>query len=336
MLRIDRKNKRLDNLTKSSLGQAGVLERSDLQEYIFNCPEQFFSELGLDLFIIGKEIAPSDSVLDRIDLLCLDKDGNAVIVELKRGENKLQMLQAIAYAAMISKWQPDDFKEGLGPDGLERLSEFLVHSSDDLNREQKIVLIAEGFDYSILISAEWLAEQYGVAIACCQLSLVSDQLTKSEYLICSNVFPNPEIAQQAAPRRRARQVSTGKWPDWESAIDDVQSPAVADFCRKEIEDGCENHLPSRVLWYRINGKRLLHMEIKRKHGYCWQYRRFANDEQFWKAKLSQPEKVEPINDGRSLRFYLTTTGDFIHFKEAIRDTFPNLTWDEPPTSVADS
>ncbi len=336
MLRIDRKCKRLDNLAVSTLGQAGVMERTDLQEYIFNCPGQFFGELGLDLLIVGKEIAPSDSVLDRIDILCVDKDGNAVVVELKRGEDKLQMLQAISYAAMVAKWQPDDFKAELQADGLDRLSDFLNCSSDDLNRDQRIVLIAEGFDFSTLIAAEWLSEKYGISIVCCQLALVLDQTTNSEYLICKSIFPNPEVAQQASPRRRARQISTGKWPDWESAINDIQNPVVAEFCRREIEIGRENHLPTRVLWYRINGKRLLHMEIKRKHGYCWQYRRFSDDEKFWKDRLSLPEKVEPVDDGRKLRFYLNSKSDFEQFASAVTDHLSNVAWDDQTSSALES
>ena len=69
---------------------------------------------------------PSKNVLDRIDLLTVDKEGTCVVIELKRGTHKLHLLQAISYAGMISQWESEDFIQLLDEDQQEALSDFLA------------------------------------------------------------------------------------------------------------------------------------------------------------------------------------------------------------------
>ena len=154
MLRIDRQKKAFTRLETPKLAEASITERNDLQEYICNSPEAFCEEIGQRLFLIDKEVQPSDDVDDRIDLLALDKEGQAVIIELKRGNNKLQMFQAISYAAMVARWKPEDFLARLEADKLDKLTDFLVVEKEEINLRQRIVLVAEAFDYSVLIGAE--------------------------------------------------------------------------------------------------------------------------------------------------------------------------------------
>src|SRR5262249_27011249 len=182
MLKIDRQKQHFARLETPSLADASISERYDLQEYICNSPEAFFEEIGQELFLIDKELQPSDDVEDRIDLLALDREGQAVILELKRGSHKLQMFQAISYAGMITKWQPDDFLACLGTEKRDQLLDFLEVEKEEINRHQRIILVAEAFDYSVLVGAEWLTEQFGVSILCCRLSVAKDADGSGEFL----------------------------------------------------------------------------------------------------------------------------------------------------------
>jgi len=126
MLKIDRDDKSFSLLDTPTLAEVSITERYDLQEFISNSPNEFFKEIGQELFLLGKEVEPSKTVQDRIDLLAVDKEGTCVVVELKRGNHKLHMLQAISYAGMISQ---------------ETLSDFLEVAREDINRQQRIILV---------------------------------------------------------------------------------------------------------------------------------------------------------------------------------------------------
>ena len=126
MLKIDRQNQSFSLLDTPTLADVSITERYDLQEFIsqqLQTPSSRNSDWNY--FLLGKEIEPSKNVQDRIDLLAVDKEGCCVVVELKRGNHKLHMLQAISYAGMISQWEPDDFLQLLNDDQQEALAEFL-------------------------------------------------------------------------------------------------------------------------------------------------------------------------------------------------------------------
>jgi hypothetical protein len=329
MLKIDRQKQLFTRLETPSLAAASISERYDLQEYICNSPDAFFQEIGQELFLIDKELQPSDDVEDRIDLLALDKEGQAVILELKRGNNKLQMFQAISYAGMVAKWQPDDFLACLDPDKREKLLDFLEVEKEEINRHQRIILVAEAFDYSVLVGAEWLTEQFGVGIVCCRLSIAKDTGGNGEFLFRSNIFPAPELAQQAVRRGRGRSgVSPPKWSDWDAALDKVSNAALVAYYKKELEAGRENYLRKRTLRYRIAGKRRWFIAARRQRAYVWQHGQFDGDLDFWRSGLSQPDQVKPVKDERCLSFPLTTDSDFNFFRLAATEKLMNAKWVE--------
>src|SRR5438874_869964 len=103
VLRIDKNEKKLVRLTKSALAEADHWERQ-LQAMICAAPDSFCEEIGESLWVIGQEVRPSEAIPDSIDILAVDEAGSAVVIELKRGTHKLQLLQAVSYAGLVSRW----------------------------------------------------------------------------------------------------------------------------------------------------------------------------------------------------------------------------------------
>jgi hypothetical protein len=129
VLKIDLKNRTLEPILSQTLIKAGIKEKADLQGLIESSPKAFFDEIGFEnAILLGTEVKPAPNMVgDRIDLLALDDDGTVIVIELKRGNNKLHLLQGITYAAMIAKWQPEQLRE-LIPE--ERRQEMLLSLED--------------------------------------------------------------------------------------------------------------------------------------------------------------------------------------------------------------
>ena len=321
MLRIDRNQKSLTPMTNRSLGEVDLKERYDLQQLIRQNAEAFFTEMGETLLLAGQEVCPTDVVDDRIDLLAVDKDAAAVVIEIKRGNDRLQLLQALSYAAMLSKWEAQQFIDSLSmlsgvsaEEAQEQIEEFLDTDMSALNQRQRVVLLAETFDFEVLATAEWLGEQYGLDIRCYQLRLATDGAL--EYLNCTCIYPAPEL-REYAERRSRRGKSSKRWSDWEAALAMIGNDALKAFFLAEVNSGCENNLNKRTLVYRLDGKRRFFVRARKQKAYVWQRGRFADDLSFWKKKLSPELEIEEVDEGRCLRFYITTEEDFQHFKQSM-------------------
>ena len=277
--------------------------------------------MGESLMLIGDEIRPAEFVDDRIDLLAIDKHGSSVIIELKRGSDKLHLLQALAYAAMVSKWENGRFALELGrsrtqslEDSDEQIEEFLDEGVESLNESQRVILIAEGFEYEVLVTAEWLGEAYSMDIRCYRVKISADG--GNEYLSCTCIYPPPEISAHTVRRGKRGESKPMRWTSWDVVFAEIKNPAIVEFFQKEMKAGRENYLRHRVLHYRLNDKRRFHVCARRKSAYVWQSGRFENDVDFWKNRLGLQAKIEPVQSGRSLRFFLSSPQDFNTFRDA--------------------
>jgi len=307
-----------------TLADVGFKERSDLQQMIRNSPEAFFAELGEPLLLVAEELRPSTAVDDRIDLLAIDPTGAFVVIELKRGNDRLHLLQALSYAAMISNWTPDQAATLLSSlaqcpetEARSKIENFIEGDTDSINQVQRIILIAEEFDYEVLVTAEWLSERYQIDIRCHRIKLSCDN--QMHYLTCSCVFPPPELAQAAICRKRAPRLSgndSDAWATWDEALAEVSQP-VADFFRNELARGRSSYLPKRMLRFDCMGRKRWILSARNDRVYVWQRGRFADDIAFWIGKLGEGAGVEPVKNGECLRFFMRTPEQFEAFCSAI-------------------
>ena len=93
-------------LIDTSLANEGRTEPYDLEEWIASNS----AIISTEILLIGRQVATKSGPLD---LLGIDRLGNLVIIELKRGKLPREALaQAIDYASDIANWSIDCRSEG--------------------------------------------------------------------------------------------------------------------------------------------------------------------------------------------------------------------------------
>jgi len=170
-------------LMETQLSAENIFERRDLQRLL----RSQIQVIDPDLMVITEEFDQWVESSRRIDLLCIDKEANLVIIELKRSEDGGYMeLQAIRYAAMISTMTfsqlVDAHKHHLEKLGLssseaeQNVLSFLKWDQPDDDRfanQVGIVLAAADFSKELTTSVLWLNDQ-GLDIRCVRLKPYRD------------------------------------------------------------------------------------------------------------------------------------------------------------------
>ncbi len=212
MYRVDLEDKKLIKVPTTSFTDRNLKERFDIQEWISNTPDI----LGEELLIIAKELVlPSGK---RLDLLAIDKEGSLVVIELKRDTSGSSVeWQAIKYASYCSSFPTDEvlehFTEYLGTDSddaEERIERFVDCELEDLNKKQRIILVANEFHSDVASAVLWLRD-FEVDIECVRL--------KPHIETDGTLYLNPEII--------------------------IPLPEAKDFIQKRVSKNKEQRRPGR-------------------------------------------------------------------------------------------
>jgi hypothetical protein len=185
MLRIDSTDGRLVALEAAPPGT--LTQRYDLRELIGNSPEAFFQEMGERFFLIGTGLPLSSEVPIKTDLLALDEKGLGVVMIAQGAQEGLSLARAITCAGLLARWRPDDFIGCLPEERASALRSFLSVPVEQINREQRTVLLAEVFDFEVLTATKWLWERNRMDNVCLRVFLLVDKQNGTEYLGCQDV-----------------------------------------------------------------------------------------------------------------------------------------------------
>ncbi len=141
----------------------------NLEQRLERWLESDISMLDPDLLVIGRQVRiPS---VGTIDLLCLDSDGDLVVVELKRGQTPREVTtQALDYASWVEDFgfeQIQDIASSYGQieGGLEEAFEakFNQQLPEVLNLNHRSLIVAESMDDSTERIVRYLSD-FGVPI----------------------------------------------------------------------------------------------------------------------------------------------------------------------------
>ena len=195
LFRVNVAKKTSEQVREVTFAALGLQERSDIQEWIALNP----TILGDGLLVITKEYDKFDWTNERLDLLAVDRLGNLVIIELKRGDSGRDVhWQSVKYASYLHRASPAEIVGMLadytGASKEEAQEKLLRHlGADDLdilNRSQRIIIASHQFAREVTSAVLWLNERMNEdVITCVQLTPYQDG--EALYLQANTIIPAP-------------------------------------------------------------------------------------------------------------------------------------------------
>ena len=142
----------------------------DLEERLEDWLARDVTVIGEDLLVIGRQLQTDYGGI--IDLLCIDRDGDLAILELKRDKTPRDITaQALDYGSWIVDLAAEDigkiadeYLKEQGPLEKAFRARFGAELPDTLNESHRMYVLASRIDASSERIIKYLHEQYNVAI----------------------------------------------------------------------------------------------------------------------------------------------------------------------------
>ena len=213
MYKVDILNKKLIELSTASFSELGMKERFDIEEWIEKTP----TILNEDLLVISKELILSSG--RRLDLLCIDKDANLVIIELKRDDSGSEVeWQAIKYTSYCSSFSRDEifqfyaaYRKVSELEAQKNIEEFISADIENLNNKQRIILVSKEFNPEVISAVLWLRD-YRIDIQCLRITPFIDA-NKDLFINAEKIIPLPE-AKDYIEKKEAKRIKSEIQTEW--------------------------------------------------------------------------------------------------------------------------
>jgi hypothetical protein len=232
--------------TLTPLQEVTFASKKILEEDIQRIFRMYIDAIAPDTFVLAEEFSDWADSWRSIDLLCLDKAANLVVVELKRTQDGGHMeLQAIRYAAMISKMTFADavaahakflVKHGMqGADAEGAILGFLgvdEIKENEFAQDVRIILVSADFSKEITTSVLWLNER--------DLDIRCVRLRPYEYMgktlvDIQQLLPLPEaVDYQIQLRKKAAEERKSGGSDWTRYDLAVGSKTFLNLYKREL------------------------------------------------------------------------------------------------------
>jgi len=186
-----------------------IKQEADLEVLLENNPEYFFE--GSKVLIIGRQV--TTNLNSFIDLLGIDKKGNTVVVELKRGktprETIAQLLEYASFVENLDYSQLNDIYQDYSREenSLEDYHQQYFQSESDenvsFNKSTRLIIVAQEVSKEIRQTSLFLRKK-GIDIYCMEFKYFE---TKSGEKIISSDFA---VGEEEFIRQKVQSVSLPK------------------------------------------------------------------------------------------------------------------------------
>ena len=184
----------------SSVQKQSLHKEETLEDWIEGNP----ALVGLDVLVLGRQIITDHN--GRIDMLAIDRDGNLIIIELKRDRTPREVVaQILDYASWVSDLEAKDIdqiaQKKLGK-SLEQafLEKFSSPAPDTINTNHSMMIVASEFDASSKRIVEYLAKVHRVGINTVFFNVFADG--ENQFLATDWLMDQQEVVERSEDRKK--------------------------------------------------------------------------------------------------------------------------------------
>lgn len=186
-----------------------IKQEADLEVLFENNPEYFFE--GSKVLIIGRQVATNLNTF--IDLLGIDKTGNTVVIELKRGrtprETVAQLLEYASFVENLDYFQLNEIFQNYTSEEIsleDYHQQFFQNETDELtsfNKSTRLIIVAQDISKEIRQTSLFLRKK-GIDIYCMEFKYFEtesgEKIISSDFVVGEAEFIRQKVQSVSLPK----------------------------------------------------------------------------------------------------------------------------------------